>query len=68
MLNSCGPALSQGDGSNFHPRCNWEATPSGYSSCVRAWNLAPCHGATPALTYGDSPVKLEEFGNAGRCN
>ena len=27
MLNSCVPALSQGDGSDFHPRCNWKATP-----------------------------------------
>ena len=27
MLSSCGPALSQGDGSDFHPRWDWEATP-----------------------------------------
>ena len=34
MLNSCGHALSQGDGSDFHPRCNWEATPPDYSACL----------------------------------
>ena len=27
MLNSCGLALSQGDESDFHPRCNWEQLP-----------------------------------------
>ena len=69
MLNSCGHALSQGDWSDFHPRCNWEATPPGYGTCVRAWRrLAPCNGATPAQTYYGSPVKLEEYGNAARCN
>ena len=69
MLNSCGHALSQGNGSDFHPRGNWEATPPGYSICVRAWRiLAPSNGATPAQTYCGSPVKLEEYGNAGRCN
>ena len=62
MLNSCGHALSQGAGSDFHPRCNWEATPPGYSACVRAWRwLAPHHGATPAQTYYGSPVKLEKY-------
>ena len=61
MLNSCGHALSQGDGSDFHPSCNWEATAPGYSTCVRAGRrLAPCPGATPARTYYGSPVKLEE--------
>ena len=30
--------------------------------------MAPRHGATPAWTYYGSPVKLEEYGNAGRCN
>ena len=35
MLNSCGHALSQGDGSDFHPGLNWEATPIPYSTCVR---------------------------------
>ena len=35
MLNSCGHALSQKDGSDFHPRCNWEATPPGSSACVK---------------------------------
>ena len=25
MLNSCAHALSQGDGSKFHPRWDWEA-------------------------------------------
>ena len=46
MLNSCDPALSQGDGSDFHPRWDWEATPPGYRACVRTWRwLAPCHGA-----------------------
>ena len=29
MLNSCGHALSQGDGSDFNTLCNWQATPSG---------------------------------------
>ena len=61
MLNSCGHALSQGDGSDFHPRCNCEATPPGYSTCGRTWRrLAPCHGATPAQTYYANPVKLEK--------
>ena len=32
MLNSCGHALSQGDGSDSNPGCNWEATPPGYSA------------------------------------
>ena len=32
MLNNCGLALSQGDGSDFHPRCNWKAAPPGYST------------------------------------
>ena len=52
MLNSCGHALSQGDVNDFHPICKWEATPPGYSTCVRAWRrLAPCHGAQlPRLT------------------
>ena len=69
MLNSYAHALSQGDGSKFHPRWDWEATPPGYRACVRAWRwLAPCHGATPAQTYYGSPVKLEEYGDAGRCN
>ena len=68
MLNSCGLALSQGDGSDFHPRRNWEATPPGYNTCVRAWRrLSQCHGATTAQTYYGSPVKLKEYGNAGRC-
>ena len=50
-FNCCGHALSQGDGSDFHPRCNWEASPPGSSACVRAWRrLAPCHGATHAQT------------------
>ena len=53
MLNSCGHALSQGDGSDFNPWRNWEATPPGYSACVRA-------------DYG-SLVKLEKYGNAGSC-
>ena len=52
MLNSCGHALSQGDGSDFNPECNWEATPPGYRACMRAWRrLAPCHGATHCLLY-----------------
>ena len=63
MLNSCGHALSQGDGSEFHPRWEWEATPPSYRACVRAWRrLAPRHGATPAQTSYGSPVKLEEKG------
>ena len=66
MLNSCGNALNQGDGSDFHPKCNWEATSPGYRAWVRAWRrLAPRHGATPAQTYYGSPVKLEKYGNAG---
>ena len=69
MLNSCGPALSQGDGSDFNLRCNWEATPPGYSACMRAWRgLALCHGATPAQTYYGIPENLEKYGNAGRCS
>ena len=69
MLNSCGQALSQGDGSDFHPRCNWEATSPGHRACVRAWRrLAPCHGATPAQTYYDSQERLEKYGNASRYN
>ena len=63
MLNSCGHALIQEAGNDFHPRCNWEATPPGYSACVRAWRwLAPCHGVSPAQTYCGSPEKLEEQG------
>ena len=69
MLNSCGHALSQGDGSDFNPGCNWEATPPGYRACMRARRrLAPYHGAMPIRTYYGSPVKLEEYRNAGRCN
>ena len=44
MLNSCGHALSQGDGSDFHPRCNWEATPPGYRACGEALEKI---GSTP---------------------
>ena len=36
MLSCCGHALSQGDGSDFHPGYNWEATPPGYST---RWEL-----------------------------
>ena len=61
VLSSCGHALSQGDGIDSNPGCNWEATPPRYSTCVRAWRrLAPCHGATPAQTYYGSPVEPEE--------
>ena len=50
MLN--GHALSQRDGSVFNPWHNWEATPPGYSTCMRAWRwLAPHPGATAAWTY-----------------
>ena len=35
MLNSCGHALGQGDRSDFNPGWNWEATPSGYNTCMR---------------------------------
>ena len=61
MLNSCGLALSQRDGSDFHSGCNWE---------VRAWRqFALSHRATPAWTYYGSPEKLEKkYENAGRCN
>ena len=63
MLNSCGHALSQGDGIDSNPGCNWEGTPPGYSTCVRAWRrLSVRLGATPAQTYCGSPVKLEEQG------
>ena len=49
MLSSYGQALSQGDGSDFHPGCNWEATSPGYSPCVRTWrSLTSHHRATPA--------------------
>ena len=69
MLNSCGHALSQGDGSDFNPWCNWEATPPGYRAWVRAWRwLAPHHRATPVQTYYGSPVKLEKYGNSGSCS
>ena len=68
MLNSCGRALSQGDGSDFNPGCNWEATPPGYSACVKAWRwLTPHHRAMPAQTSYGSPEKLEKYGNAGSC-
>ena len=67
-VKCCGLALSQGDGSDFNPWCNWEATLPGYSACMRAWRwLPPCHGATPAQIYYGSPVKLEKYGNAGSC-
>ena len=68
MLNSCGPALSHGNGSDFNSWCNWEATPPGYRACIRArrW-LDPHHRATPARTYYGCPEKLEEYKNAGRC-
>ena len=50
MLNSCDHALSQGDGGDFDPGCNWEATPTGYSACVRAWRwLTPHHAMGPRL-------------------
>ena len=63
VLNGCGLALSQGDGSDLQPRCNWEAIPPSYRACMRAWRrLAPCHGATPSQTYYGSPVKVEEKG------
>ena len=62
MLNSSGHALSQGDGSDFNPWYNWEATPPGYRACVRAWRLlVPYHRTTPAWTYYGSPVKLEKI-------
>ena len=60
MLKSCGHALNQGAGSDFHPGSNWEATPPGCGAYVRVWRrLAPRHGATPTQTYYGSPVKLE---------
>ena len=63
MLNSCGRALSQRVGSDCNPGCNWEATPPGYSTCMRAWRrLAPHHRATPDGTYYGSPEKLENTG------
>ncbi|KAF6088262.1 hypothetical protein HJG60_008118 [Phyllostomus discolor] len=62
MLNSCGHALSQGNGSNFPPKCNWGAGPLSYSACEGAQRrLAPGHGATPAQTHDGSPVKLEGY-------
>ena len=68
MLNSCGHALSQGNGSDFNPWRNWEAMPPGYRAYIRAWRwLAPSHGATPAQTYYGSSVKLEKYRNAGSC-
>ena len=67
MLNSCGPALSQGDGGDFHPRCNWEATPPGHSGLPESLEKIG-QGAAPAQTYYGSPVELEEYGNAGRCS
>ena len=52
MLSSCGHALSQGNGSDFHPGYNWQATAPGYSTCMRAWRrLAPPMGPhLPRLT------------------
>ena len=69
MLNSCGLALSQGDGSDFHPRCNWETTNS-------PWLQSPCKsleriGSTPQghtcpnLLW--QPSKAGRIGNAGSC-
>ena len=46
MFNSCGHALSQGDGRDFNPFCNWEAAPPGYSTCVSWESVCP----TPART------------------
>ena len=69
MLNSRGCALSQGEGSDFHPGCNWEATPPGYRACLRAWRqLAPQHRATHAPPYYGSLEKLEKYGNTVKCN
>ena len=63
MLNSCGHALSQGDGSDFHPGCNWEATSPGYSPCVRTWrSLTSHHRATPA---GLTMVAQKSWKNMG---
>ena len=68
MLNRCGHALSQGDGSDFDPSHNWEAAPPGHSAHVRAWSwFIPCHGATPVWTNYGSQERLEKYGNAGRC-
>ena len=39
MLNSCGRALSQGDGSDFNPGCNWEAPPPHTHT---HWLQSPC--------------------------
>ena len=44
MLNNCGHALRQRDGNDFNHGCNWEAAPSGYRACVRAWSKrGPCN-------------------------
>ena len=69
MLNGCGHSLSQGDGSDYDSGCKRKATPPGYSAFVRAgrW-LAPRHWATPAWTYYGGLIKLEKYGNSGRCS
>ena len=50
MLNSCGHALSQGAGSDFPPRYNWEATPPDY--IVPAWEFGEdwLHAMGPHLS------------------
>ena len=50
MLHSCGHALSQGDGSDFYPGCNWEATPPGYSACESLQMIGSTGPCLPGLT------------------
>ena len=70
MLNSCGLALSQGEGSDFHPGCNWEATNSPWlqSLCKSLEMIGSTpQGHTCPDNYGSSE-KLEKYGNAGKCS
>ena len=69
MLNSCSHALSQGDGNDFHPGCNWgQLLLVTVPACESLDMIGSTPWPTPAWTYYDSPVKLEEYWNAGRCN
>ena len=72
MLNSCGHALSQGEVSDFHPGYNWEATPPGYNTCVRAWrwlvHTTGPHlpGLTMAQKSWENMGMLASVANCGR--
>ena len=57
MLNSCGPALSQGMEVTSTQDITGRHLPQ---VTVPGEKLAPWYGATPAQTYFSSPIKLEE--------